>query len=184
MKWARTLTVCVAPLAAVMAWAQVFKPLLGIPFGAPLKLTQCPFNTDQAREPCWIGAPTFYKSNGSTSGSVHLPDADRRPEWAAYALFDLTLDRAGKVQELRVHTFRQSRKQIADSVSLRFGSPITNELTRIGAGWARWKSSEGTVEMNCSGECWTTFRTPAAQAERDAELAERARKEAARPTAP
>lgn len=185
MNWLKSIAVSAVLWGAVAAIsAQEVTPLLGVPFGGPMKLTRCPFNTDQAKAPCWIGQPYVHKPTGSTSGSVYLPGADRRPEWAAYAMFEVTIDKAGKVQSMEVHTLRQGRQKIADSISLRFGSPYKNELKRPDVGWAHWKSAEGTAEMNCSDECWITFRTPTAQADLDAELAERAKKDAGRPKAP
>lgn len=185
MNWVRTGAVAAAVLASAAASAQEAKPLLGVPFGASFKLTtRCPFNSDQSKVPCWIGEPFFYKPTGSTTGSVHLPGPDQRPVWAGHAMFKVTLDKAKRVQELQVRTFWQNRKEIADSISLRFGAPYQNELKRADVGWAHWKSPEGTAAMNCSEDCWVTFRTTAAQAEYDAEMAERAKKDAARPKAP
>lgn len=185
MNWVRAIVACATVGSAEVAVAQDVKPLLGVPFGGVLKLTtRCPFNSDQSKVPCWIGEPFFYKPTGSTTGSVHLPGPDQRPAWAAHAMFKVTLDKAKRVQELQVRTFRQNRKEIADSISLRFGAPHQNELKRADVGWAHWKSPEGTAAMNCSEDCLVTFRTTVAQAEYDAEMAERAKKDAARPKAP
>lgn len=165
--------------------AQPQSTLLGIPFGEKLSLSQCPANTDHAKSPCWIGRPFVYKPTGSRSGSVHLPNPAGRPDWAANATFQIQQDKDGRVQELKVQTFSShNRLKIAESISRRFGSPIQNQLQRSGASWASWRSADGYVDMQCENECWIDFRTPASQAAREAELAERARLDATRPKAP
>jgi hypothetical protein len=100
-------------------------------------------------------------------------------------MFQLTLDSAEVVQEIRVNTFSsQGRNEIAESISARFGVPFENQLQRQDISWAEWRSSEGYVAMRCQDECWIDFRIPSAQSARELELAERARMEAARPKAP
>ena len=71
MNWLKSIAVSAVLWGAVAAIsAQEVTPLLGVPFGGPMKLTRCPFNTDQAKAPCWIGQPYVHKPTGSTSGSV------------------------------------------------------------------------------------------------------------------
>jgi len=174
-----------APVAVPNALAQAQSRLLGIPFGDKLALAQCPTNTDKAKAPCCIDRPFLYKPTGSKSGYVHLPNAEERPEWAAHAMFQISLDKNARVQELKVNTLgSQNRFQISESISKRFGKPIQDELRRSDVSWASWRSTEGSVEMRCKDECWIEFRTPTAQAALDAELAERAKVNAARPKAP
>jgi hypothetical protein len=183
----RFLTAVGLGLMAVMmnASAQSSSKLLGVPFGEKLTLTQCPPNTDKARSPCWIDKPFYYKPTGSKSGYVHLPGAKERPDWAANAMFQISQDKEGRVQELKINTFSpQNRIQVAESISGRFGKPVQDELRKIDIAWATWRSREGVVEMRCKDECWIEFRTPAAQAAREEELAERARTNAARPKTP
>ena len=165
--------------------AQAQSRLLGIPFGEKLVLAQCPANTEKANTPCWIDRPVFYKQTGSKSGYVYLPNPKERPEWAAHVMFRISVDKDARVQELKVNTLNsQDRIQIAESISKRFGKPFEDELRRSDISWASWRSTEGHVEMRCKDECWIDFRTPAAQATREAEMAERAKVNAARPTAP
>ena len=177
--------VLVTPVVVLNALAQPQSKLLGIPFGEKLPLAQCPAKTDKARSPCWIDRPFFYKPTGSKSGYVHLPNSEERPEWAAHAMFQIIQDKDGRVQELKVNTFSsKDRIQISESISKRFGTPIQSELRRSDVSWATWRSAEGHVEMRCRDECWIEFRTPAAQAARESELAERAKMNAPRPKAP
>lgn len=172
-------------IVTLNALAQTPMKLLGIPFGEKLALAQCPANTAKAKSPCWIDRPFLYKPTGSKSGYVHLPNAEERPEWAAHAMFEITQDKDGRVQELKVNTFSSDdRILVSESISKRFGKPFQNELRRSDVSWAYWRSAEGYVEMRCKDECWTEFRTPSAQAAREAELAERTRVNAARPKAP
>lgn len=182
-----------APLAPFIVLALSFSALsaqpgthlLGIPFGERLSMKICPFNTDQVKVPCWINAPFVYKPTGAKLGSVHLPNPDGRPEWAANAMFKLTLDRQDKVQEIRVETFSDSdRSTIGESITQRFGIPLEDELRRSDGSWASWKSQDGYVEMKCKGKCWIDFRTPSAQAAREAEKHERENVNAKRPKTP
>mgnify|MGYP000856758310 FL=1 len=174
-----------ASLPTVGALAQTGKLLLGVPFGEKLDLRQCPSNTDKANAPCWIEKPFLYKPTGSRLGHIHLPNPSTRPEWASYAMFQIDLDKDNRVQELKVTTFdSKDRIQVGESISLRFGKPLENELRRSDASWASWRSSEGYVDMRCVDKCWIEFRTPTAQAAREAEMAERNRMNASRPKAP
>ena len=114
-----------------------------------------------------------------------MPKSYSRPKWAAYAMFHLSLDRSDLVEEISVEAFdAKTRFEIADSISQRFGTPFDIELRREDLSWAKWESGEAFVEMFCQTRCRVTFRTPAAQARHDAELAARRKKEAARPKAP
>ena len=178
-------TVLGITLVMPQALSQPQSKVLGIPFGEKIALAQCPANTDKAKAPCWIDKPFLYKPTGSKSGYVHLPNAEERPEWAAHGMFEIIQDKDGRVQELKVNTLGSKNKiQIAQSISQRFGKAIQDELRRSDISWASWRSTEGYVEMRCKDECWVEFRTPAAQAAREAELAERAKVNAARPKAP
>lgn len=171
--------------ACVAANAQSEKRLLGIPFGDTLIMGNCPSNTDNAKAPCWIGSPFIYKPTGAKLGSVHLPNPNGRPAWAAHVMFELMLDRQDKVQELKVRTFNEAdRYKIAESISQRFGAPLEDQLRRSDVSWASWRSDEGHVEMRCKGECWIEFRTPSAQSAREAELRDREKLNAQRPKAP
>lgn len=167
------------------ASAQQAPTLFGVPFGSELALTECPENTDKAKRPCWVSQPFLHKPTGSKSGYVHLPKAQDRPEWAANVMFQLSQDRNGRVQEIKVRTFgSHNRIQIGESISKRFGKPTQDELRRSDVSWASWRSSEGAVEMRCGDECFIEFRTPPAQKSLEAELAERARANATRTKAP
>ncbi len=90
---------------ATPASGQNTNELLGIPFGGKLQLSQCPFNTDKVTRPCWIDRTTVFKPTGSRSGYAFLPNSESRPKWAANAMFQLTLDHKGIVQEIKVNTF-------------------------------------------------------------------------------
>jgi hypothetical protein len=165
--------------------AQSSKPVLGIPFGETLVMKICPFNTDKTKAACWIAKPFVHKPTGAKLGSIHLPNPNSRPEWAAYAAFEVTLDREDKVQEIKVHPIGEpDRYEIAKSISLRFGAPREDQLRRSDVSWASWKTDEGNVEMRCQRECWIEFRTPSAQSARDVEKRARDKSNAERPKAP
>jgi hypothetical protein len=165
--------------------AQPVKTLLGVPFGGVMKMKICPPNTDKSKDACWLSKPFVYAPTGAKLGSVHLPNPNSRPEWAAHVMFEVALDRQDRVQEITVHTFNDlDRYKIAESISQRFGAPHVDQLRRNEVSWASWKSEEGYVEMRCKDECWIEFRSPSAQAARDVEKREREKVKAERPKAP
>lgn len=165
--------------------AQPSKTLLGIPFGEKLSVKNCPSNMEKSKVPCWMAPPFVHKPTGVKIGSVFLPNPKNRPVWAEHAIFFVSLDRQGRVQTLKVNTFISSeRYEIARSISQRFGEPRVDELRQKGASWASWKSEEGCVDLQCTDECWTEFRTPTAQAEREAGQRNSAKVDASRPKAP
>ncbi|WP_139826197.1 MULTISPECIES: hypothetical protein [Derxia] len=167
------------------AEAQAGKQILGIPFGEPLRMQKCPSNTEAAKAPCWIDKPFIYKPTGGKLGSVHIPKPESRPEWAAHAWFELSLDRQDKVQQIKVEIFGPAdRQQIASSISQRFGRPTENQLDRSDVSWVSWSTAEGRVEMRCQEKCWIEFRTPSEQLAREAEKRERERVNENRPKAP
>jgi len=168
-----------SPMAIAMG-----ETVLGVPFGEKLSVAQCPVNTDDAESPCWVGKP-FIAKDGTRTGYVHLPFPDRRPAWAAYGLFQLHIDKADRVQEVKANIFKASaRLQIAESISARFGTPKEIQLNKPDAGWASWKTDSAYIEMRCTSECWVEFRTPSAQARHELELAQRAKIDRARPVSP
>ena len=165
--------------------SQTNKQLLGIPFGAPLHLQGCPSPAEEATAPCWIDSPFFYEPTGERLGAAHLPNPDLRPKWAAYAWFELTLDKLSNVQVVKVTTFNSTDLyQIANSINQRFGKPINSQFQKKGISWATWSSKDGYVDMRCQEKCWIEFRTPSAQRAREAEERERKAVDAARPRAP
>lgn len=165
--------------------AEASNRLLGIPFGDKLQLTRCPADTRNVKRPCWIDKPFFHKALGTTSGYVRFPDSDSRPRWAAHGMFTLVLDKEGTVQEIKVNTYVPSERfEIAQSISSRFGKPVTDRLRSSDAAAAYWHTHEGTAQLRCNNECWVEFRTPEAQAARDAKLAVQQNSDAARPVAP
>jgi hypothetical protein len=165
--------------------AQPSNRLLGIPFGEKLRLTQCPSDTQKATKPCWIEKPFYDKPTGAKLGYAFLPNPDSRPKWAAYAMFSLTLDKANVVQEIKVNTFDPAERfEIAQSISSRFGKSDDDRLKSSDVKVAYWSTKEGTAQIRCSKECWVEFRTPTAQAERNAEYAARQKADAVRPKAP
>jgi hypothetical protein len=149
----------------------------------PLKA--CPFNSDTAKEICWIGKP-LVMPDGRRYGSAHLPKPDSRPAWAANVMFHLTLAKDGTLIELNAESLDDKDKNaIAQSLTTRFGLPIETTLNGPGT-WpkARWAGDGIFVQLDCLVRCQTAFQTATAKAGHEKYREELKRKEAARPKAP
>lgn len=162
--------------------------VFGLPLGGRLKAQPhlCPTNTDRAKDICWIDKP-FVASNGDRLGSVHLPNSDGWPAWAAYAMFSAQIAKDGVLEELKVRTLSAKEKHIiAQSLSSRFGLPNETTLPRNDTASATWARSEIFIYMLCDRTefCIVEFRSPKTQAEREREAAARRQKDSARPTSP
>ena len=177
--------IAVAFLLTSPTYAQTSNRLLGIPFGDKLHLSRCGADTRNAKKPCWIDKPFFHKTAGTTSGYVYFPDSDARPRWADHAMFSLVLDKMSTVQEIKVNTYAPAERfEIAQFISNRFGKPVTDRLRSSDSMVAHWRTSEGTVQLRCHNECWVEFRTPQAQAVREARQNMQQNSDAARPIVP
>lgn len=161
--------------------------VLGLPLGEkispPVRL--CPANTDNAKNICWVGWP-YLSKDGSRLGTVHLPNPDTRPEWAAYAMFKAYVGQDGVLLELEVSTFgAKDKNEIASSISSRFGLPIESTLSRSDVSWAKWVNKDIYINMACTLEkCWVEFKSPRAQAERDKQAADARARTEKRPISP
>lgn len=161
-------------------------PVLGVTVGGDvaLKLAACPSDPDKSKVVCWVDKP-FKASTGDMLGSVHLPNPDARPEWATYAMFNATLGKTGELKVLGVETIDdKARLTIRDSISTRFGPPSQTTLQATGPGSTTWARNDIYITMLCSTKCVVSFRSPAAQAEREKQMAEHAKKNAAKPVSP
>jgi hypothetical protein len=188
VKFANSCLIAALALISATAHAADAMPVFGLPLGGKLKAQphSCPTNTDKAKDICWIDKP-FVAANGDRLGSVHLPNPDGRPAWAAYATFSAQIAKDGVLEELKVRTFSAKEKHvIAQSLSSRFGLPNETTLPRNDAASATWARSEIFIYMLCdrSEFCIVEFRSPKAQAEREREAAARRQKDSARPASP
>ena len=180
----RLLTMAGALVLGAASAAAETVTVLGLPLGgkAPA-IRACPPNTDNAKTVCWVGAP--FKSKHGQMGSVHLPNPDGRPAWAAHASFEVSVDRAGQLERIRVSTVvAGNRSEIADSISSRWGQPNQSNLAQPGPASATWNKSDLTILMVCSGKCSVEFRSAAEQASREQEAEARKRVDADRPASP
>lgn len=187
--WITPPCIFVGLLAGVpcLSLAEESVQVFGLPLGGKLKNPViCPFNTDKSKVLCWIGKP-FVSNNGDRFGTVHLPNPDSRPLWAAYASFDVSVAKTGELKSIRAKTFKSSdRTAIANSIASRFGLPDDTTLGQS-VGHAIWSRSGVHIEVLCGSEqdiCMATFRSPSAQAEHDEALTEARRKDKARPKSP
>ena len=188
MKFANSCLIAALALLPATAHAADAITVFGLPLGGKLKAQphSCPTNTDKAKDICWIDKP-FVAANGDRLGSVHLPNPDGRPAWAAYAAFSAQIAKNGVLEELKMRTFSAKEKHvIAQSLSSRFGLPNETTLPRNDTASATWARSEIFIYMLCdrSEFCIVEFRSPKAQAEREREAAARRQKDSARPTSP
>lgn len=188
MKLVNSSLIAALAFLSVTAHATDAMSVFGLPLGGMLKTQplSCPTNTDRAKEICWIDKP-FVASNGDRLGSIHLPNPDSRPAWAAYAMFSVKIAKDGVLEELKVRTLSAKEKHvIAQSLSSRFGLPNETTLPRNDTASATWARSDIFIYMLCdrSEFCIVEFRSPKAQVEREREAAARRQKDSARPASP
>lgn len=130
---------------------------------------------------CWTRKP-FVASEGSTLGNVRLPRTDNLPAWAANATFDLTITPAGALGKIAVRTYSaDDGERITQSIASRFGPP-TSALLRSN----EWVRADINIHLICDHSigCNVEFESAGAYAERMRQVAERQKKDAARPVAP
>lgn len=159
MKTLLALVMLALPIAVVAAPTQV----LGIPFNGKLQYSPriCPLNNEKSEEICWRSSPRIDDVGGRV-GSVHLPDADSRPLWAARGWFELALNKDLTVTRIKVLAEGTERETIFQSISTRFGTPVSDDGRA-----ARWLHKDATIQMLCAAptKCWATFSVPVAETE-------------------
>lgn len=156
--------------------------VLGLPLGGKLEPTPKACRSHNPEQHlCWVSKP-FTASNGAQRGMVRLPTTDTLPIWAAHATFNLAIARNGELESIRAHTHSADEwPRIAESITARFGEPATTYKTT-----ANWHHPEINITLHCSlsSGCSVEFESAAAYAERQRQIAERQKKDAARPLAP
>lgn len=165
--------------------------VFGLPLGGKLApaLAVCPRDLDKAQALCWVERPVLTKE-GHRVGTVHMPQADRIPLWAANASFEFTLLKNGVLDEISVSTVdAQDRLAIAKSIAARFGAPTYGSQAQAGGPTATWPRPDIHIEVQCGQRCRVDFRSPGAQARRDRPPstdvpARRPASDAARPLSP
>lgn len=187
-QWAR-IAGLVASWPAIAAQPPgVATTVLGLPLQGRIDpgIRQCPDDSSKSKWSCWIDKP-FVASSGAKLGTAYLPNPDRRPRWAAYALFHLTLDRDGRLDEIKVSTMDPAQKpEIATSISERFGRPDSSTLAEPDVGSATWSKPEVHIDLLCSRTqpCTVIFRSPKAQLELERQQAARRSVDLKRPISP
>lgn len=182
----RYLLSSIALAIASTASAATTEPIIvfGVPIGGALKTIPklCPFDTDKAKTPCWVDRP-YQHRDGSQAGALHLPNAENRPKWAAYATFEVQITRQGVVDKLsaKVHSTR-NLTEIQESIVGRFGpsTTSTNSPKVISQTWAR---PDVHVKLLCSpGDfCAVELSSLAYRARYEREMEQRRATDAARP---
>ena len=161
MKTFLALVMTVLPLAVMAAPTQV----LGIPFNGKLKYPPgiCPLNNDKAEQICWRSTPRSDDLGGHW-GSVHLPDPEARPLWAARGWYELAVKKDLTVTRIKVLAEGTERDTIFQSISTRFGTPVSDDGRA-----ARWLHQDATIQLLCAAptKCWATFTAPGPRAEPD-----------------
>lgn len=187
MNFRHTRLGCIAVLFTALS-AQAAEPVmvLGLPLGGKLQssLRACQGNESTSKVMCWLDTPMPI-GNGTHLGRVHLPNTDSLPMWAGYSTLDLTVTKGRVLEKISVTTTdTDARHEIVKSISSRFGPPHTNNLQNKGQVSANWSKPELDIQVLCSGKCWISF-TSADAAARDAkEVADRKKRDAARPAMP
>ena len=146
--------------------------IFGQPLGGVVKISrQCGTTELDPKNPCWVGKP-FRSSSGALLGSAALPGLSTRPEWAAYAMFDLTLEKDGTLSQIHVKTFKfEDRIEIAKSIRERWGLPksVVNLPGEMVAG-SDWETPDLFIQMTCGSHgCNVRFRPMANEATRRTE---------------
>lgn len=162
--------------------------VLGLPLGGKLstplrKCQDAPPKRDAG--PCWVTSQKWPR--GSVSGSLHLPDDDKRPAWAAHAMFEASFAKDGTLTEFTVETSDlHSFGTIVDSISSRFGRHAMPSPPSSYSGYASWDRPEINIHILCKtmGNCYTKFVSAEVAAYNRKRLQELARKDAERPIAP
>lgn len=186
MLFVKRLSLAAVLLVGVSAYADAPTMVLGLPLGGKVALNMkiCPSNTDKTKEVCWISKP-FVGKSGDRLGYIHLPNPDSRPDWAAYGMFQMGVGKDGELKTLTVESSGNNEKHaIANSITSRFGLPKETTLPRDGYSFASWAGKNIYVHLECASRCFTTFRSPNAQAEVEQRTAEYRKKQAARPVSP
>ncbi len=158
--------------------------ILGVPIGGKVgPLTQCPDDSNKSKSICWISDPHVSK-NGSRLGTIHLPGADRRPQWAAYALFEAHISKKGILERLQLRTHdAKSQDEIMEAVTARLGRPTQKPLVGPQTFSTSWIGKEVAVRMLCSyGEfCTLDIASPAWWSRYQRDMEEQRKIDAARP---
>lgn len=135
--------------------------ILGLPLGEKINpLKQCPelrINAEY-RELCWVYAPVEMSSG--KWGVVGLPGADRRPPWAAHALFEVRLAKDETLESFDVKTFNdRAFLEIFNSITARFGHSDQRSRTVTWASTARWDRRNVEIGLRCApgAGCKSTF---------------------------
>lgn len=167
------------------SWAQAKgSKLLGLPFGVPTTLEDCPILYTEAKAPCWRGPMQKNPQNGDMGGPVYLPNPETLPEWADGAEVRASMNASGVIFAIQVIVDHSNRKEISRSIGARYGQPVTSGPVSYGGHITEWRSSEGRASLYCSTGCTVMFLTAAAAREFDADAERAAARRRARPVAP
>jgi hypothetical protein len=151
-------------LLAVTSFAGVV-PVFGLPLGGKFStaLPRCPVDASTSKVMCWVGKP--FLGGGGALGSIGLPGADTRPAWAAYAMFEVEIDKHGVLDRLRVRAFDgQQKPAIEASIARRFGVPTTSQPLVDHISSATWVRDDIDISLICKDECFVEFKRPAGPA--------------------
>jgi hypothetical protein len=134
---------------------------------------------------CWVYSNASF--NGGRSGALHLPGADSRPAWAAYAEFEAEFKKNGMLTQLTVIS-RDSNQggEIIDSISSRFGKPTSSSLSPPFRWYASWNRPEIGISVLCDlgRKCFTRFKSAELAGKEQALIKARVKVDAVRPVSP
>lgn len=162
--------------------------VLGLPLGGKMKPVpgNCrDFSPRKGGEQsiCWIYS--VRGDNGSKHSALHMPSADSRPSWAAYAEFEAEVSKDGTLNQFTVVSSAKTARDITDSISTRFGKPSYSVLKPSFEWSALWDSPEIEISTLCDFKnCQTRFRSAKVAAAERAKQKERTKVDAARPISP
>lgn len=164
--------------------------VLGLPLGGkitpPLKACRdLPPGKYMQQGTCWVYSTAGPK--GGRSGELHIPGADSRPAWAAYADFRADVDQNGTLTQFTVISRDANQAdEIINSISTRFGPPAHSNSNPPFKWYANWTRPEIGISFLCNigNKCHTRFTSAEVASEERARLQKQMKLDAARPVSP
>jgi hypothetical protein len=178
----------IAPTIAVAAESIT---ILGLPLGGKLASSPkvCPksaIGNPSNKALCWIDAPYVYPPTGSKYGHVAMPETERLPQWAAYAMYKASVSKSDELESLELKTTSGNiAGEIERAISSRFGKPTKAAISGRNPS-AEWRHRDVSIKYLCDGAtlCLVEFTSAKKRAKNEREMVEREKIDARRAISP